>query len=131
MKSTQFINEGVKLPKPKTSKATGNEFIKFKVPSNLNTTKNLDATIAKIVALIDAVSTEYVGVQISGLIVTPNKFNLYDASYFKAADGTVCKVYGTDTEVASGFSLIIAKLTTANAKKVPSANIVQPIAASK
>jgi len=123
MKSSQFINEGVKLPKPKISKSTGNEFIKFKVPANLNTTKNLDAAIAKIVALIDAVSMEYVGVQISGLIVESKKFNLYDASYFKASDGTVCKVYGTDTESASGFSLIIAKLTAENAKKVPASSI--------
>ena len=116
--------------KPKISKLSGNEFIKFKVPAKLNTTKNIDATVLKISNKIDEESKAYVGVPVSGLIIKESgNFELSRGFQFKSSDGKVCSVYATDTESASGFSLVIAKLTKESIKKLGAAlKIVKPVA---
>jgi hypothetical protein len=85
------------------------EFVRFKVPSNLNTAKSIEKELVRIAAYIDKKSMEYVGVPLSGLIVEKHKLNLQKRAYFLSTAGEVCSVGGVDTENATGFSLIITK----------------------
>lgn len=125
MKIKDLLNESAK---PKISKITGNEFIQFKVPAKLNTTKNIAKEILKIANKIDTEAMAYVGVPLSGLIIKDDgDFELTKHILFKSSDGKLCKVYGADTENPNGFSIFIAKLCDESIKKIGAApTLVEP-----
>lgn len=107
MKIVDIIQEAAKS---KISPKTGNEFIRFKVPSNFNDPKDIEKEKLKVARKIDAESRAFTGVDISGLIINGSRFNLYDPTYFTTPAKEFFYVYGVFTESRTGFSLIISKL---------------------
>ena len=104
----------IKVPVRRLSKVNGLEYIKFKVPSRLNTVSSgrLNAMLERMRYHIDTVTLSAVGIPMSE-IVMPKRgdMNLYSRFYLRDMTGKPFVLYSTDTENHTGFSLVIWWIT--------------------